>query len=155
MRVSRKSLEKIYISYIPHPMLEYSDSVVENCSSDSNEQLETIHTEAARIILRTGATKHCSIEGFFTDMGWETLQSRGNKHNLSKFLISFFDGDIPRSSSYGVYISQLIRFARVCSNVGDFNNRNLFLTAKLLKQGYRYYTIPKAFSEFYHTDTQS
>ena len=43
----------------------------------------------------------------------------------------FFDGDVPRSPSYGVYISQLIRFARVCSNVDDFNSRNLFLTAKL------------------------
>ena len=48
----------------------------------------------------------------------------------------FLDGDVPRSPSYGVYISQLIRFARVCSSVDDFNNRNLFLTAKLLKQGY-------------------
>ena len=38
---------------------------------------------------------------------------------------------------YGVYISQLIRFSRVCSNVNDFNNRNLFSTAKLLKQAYR------------------
>ena len=27
-----------------------------------------------------------------------------------------FDGDVPRSLSYGIYISQLIRFARVCSN---------------------------------------
>ena len=44
--------------------------------------------------------------------------------------------DVPRSPSYGVYISQLIRFVRVCSNVDDFNNRNLFLTAKLLKRGY-------------------
>ena len=26
----------------------------------------------------------------------------------------------------GVYISQLIRFARVCSNVSAFNNRNEF-----------------------------
>ena len=52
-----------------------------------------------------------------------------------------FDGDVPRSPSYGVYICQLIRFARVCSIVDDFNNRNLFLTAKLLKQGYRYHTI--------------
>ena len=41
----------------------------------------------------------------------------------------FLDGDVPRSHSYRVYISQLIRFARVCSNVDDFNNRNLFLTA--------------------------
>ena len=62
----------------------------------------------------------------------------------------FLDGDVPRSPSYGVYISQLIRFARVCSNVDDFNNRNLFLTAKLLKQGYRYHKIRKAFSKFYH-----
>ena len=41
--------------------------------------------------------------------------------------IPFLDDDIPCSPSYGVYISKLIRFARVCSNVDDFNNRNLFL----------------------------
>ena len=62
----------------------------------------------------------------------------------------FLDGDVPRSPSYGVCNSQLIRFARVCSNVDDFNNINLFLTAKLLKQGYRYQKIRKAFSKFYH-----
>ena len=62
----------------------------------------------------------------------------------------FLDEDVPRSPSYGVYISQLIRFARVCSNVNDFNNRNLFFTAKLFKQGYRYHIIRKAFSKFYH-----
>ena len=45
----------------------------------------------------------------------------------------FLDGDVPHSPSYGVYISQLFRFERVWSNVDDFNNRNLFLTAKLLK----------------------
>ena len=28
----------------------------------------------------------------------------------------FLDGDVPHRSSYGVYISQLIRFARVCSH---------------------------------------
>ena len=45
--------------------------------------------------------------------------------------LPFLDGDVPHSPSYGVCISQLIRFARVCSNFDDFNNRNLFLTAKL------------------------
>ena len=48
----------------------------------------------------------------------------------------FLDGDVPRSPSYGVYIFHLIRFAREYSNVDDFNNRNLFFNAKLLKQGY-------------------
>ena len=36
----------------------------------------------------------------------------------------FLDGDVPRRASYGVYISQLIRFARVCNHVTDFNARN-------------------------------
>ena len=64
------------------------------------------------------------------------------------------DGDVPRSPFYGVYISLLIRFARVCSNVDDLNNRNLLLTARLLKQGYRYHKIRKAFSQFYHRHSE-
>ena len=36
----------------------------------------------------------------------------------------FLDGGVPRSTSYGVYISQLIRFARASSYVTDFNTRN-------------------------------
>ena len=61
----------------------------------------------------------------------------------------FLDGNVPRSPSYGVYFSQLIPFAIVCSNVDDVNNRNLFLTAKLLKQGYSYHKVREAFSKFY------
>ena len=48
----------------------------------------------------------------------------------------FLDVDVPRSTSYGVYISQLIRLALVSSNVDDFNTRNKVLTAKLLRQEY-------------------
>ena len=59
------------------------------------------------------------------------------------------DGDVPRRASYGVYISQLIRFARVCNHVADFNARNKCLTAKLLQQGYRYHKLRKTFSKFY------
>ena len=51
----------------------------------------------------------------------------------------FLDGDVPRRTAYGVYISQLIRFARASSSVSDFNCRNKALTAKLLRQGYRYH----------------
>ena len=44
----------------------------------------------------------------------------------------------------GVYISQLIRFARVSSHVD-----NKSLTAKLLQQGYWYHKLQKTFSKFY------
>ena len=57
----------------------------------------------------------------------------------------FLDGDIPRATSYRVNISQLIRFARVSSHVADINTRNQILTAKLLKQGYRYHKLRKTF----------
>ena len=38
----------------------------------------------------------------------------------------FLDGNVPRSTSYRVYISQLIRFARMSSHVDDFNARIKF-----------------------------
>ena len=60
----------------------------------------------------------------------------------------FLDGDVPRRTSYGVYISQLIRFARASSNLNDFNYRNKALTTKLLRQGFRYFKLRKAFSNF-------
>ena len=59
------------------------------------------------------------------------------------------DGDVPCSTSYGAYISQLIRFARVSSHVVDFNARNKSLTAKLVQQGYRYHKLRKTFPKFY------
>ena len=61
----------------------------------------------------------------------------------------FLDGYAPRRTSYGAYISQLIRFARASSNLSDFNCRNKALTAKLLMQGYHYFKLRKAFSKFY------
>ena len=61
----------------------------------------------------------------------------------------FLDGDVPRSSSYGVYISQLIRFARASSHIADFNTRKKLLTQKLLKQGYWDHKLRKTFSKFY------
>ena len=55
----------------------------------------------------------------------------GKIFNFEIVNFTFLDGDVPRSPSYGIYISKLICFARVCSNVDDFNDRHLFLTAKL------------------------
>ena len=42
-----------------------------------------------------------------------------------------------------------IRFARASSNLSDFNYRNKAHTAKLLRQGYHYLKLRKAFSKFY------
>ena len=89
---------------------------------------------------------HLSISNGFVSS--KTYDKRDDfDFDIVNFL--FLDGDVPRRPSNGVYISQLIRFARVCSRVDDFNTRNKCLTAKLLKQGYRYHTLRNAFSKFY------
>ena len=52
------------------------------------------------------------------------------------------DGDVPRRPSYGVYISQLIRFARASLRMLLTSIIvTKFLTVKLLKQGYRYHKL--------------
>ena len=87
-KVSRRSLEKMYISYV-----EYSDSVWDNCSTESKNQLESIHIEAARVI--TGASKT------FADLGWVSLQKRSNKHKLVIFYKSLH-GIVP------TYLSNIV-----------------------------------------------
>ena len=72
-----------------------------------------------------------------------------NVKTLILKLFPFLDGDVPRSTSYGVFIFQLIHFARASSIVADYNTCNKLLTQKLLKQGYQYHKLHKTFSTFY------
>ena len=60
----------------------------------------------------------------------------------------FLDCDVPRSTSYGVYISQLIRFARASSYVADFNTRNKLLTKKFLNMAIGIINFAKHFQNF-------
>ena len=82
-KINRMALEnKIYIGFI-RPLLEYSDSVWDNCFTECKKQLESIHNEAGRIV--SGATKLCSSEKLLAELGWETLQERRTKHKLLIF----------------------------------------------------------------------
>ena len=69
------------------------------------------------------------------------------KHSTTEPLTPFLVGSDPRTTYYGVYISQLIWFARASSHVADFNTDNKILTNKLFKQGY--HKLHKTFSKFY------
>ena len=59
------------------------------------------------------------------------------------------DGAVPHYSSYGVSISQLIRFARASSHVTEYSTCNNLLTQKLLKQAICIINFRKTFSKFY------
>ena len=92
----------------------------------------TSDTEAAILGL------HLSISN---DIVSNKINDKRDNFNFEIVNFPFIDGDVPFSTSYGVYISQLIRFARASSNVTDFNTSNKLLTQKLLKQGYWYHKL--------------
>ena len=56
--------------------------------------------------------------------------------------------NIPASSAYGVYISQLIRYARATSNYSDFLKRHLHLRNRLLDQGYEKIRLIRSLKKF-------
>jgi hypothetical protein len=56
--------------------------------------------------------------------------------------------NIPASPAYGVYISQLIRYARASSNYSDFLKRHLHLRNRLLDQAYKKIRLIRSLKKF-------
>ena len=58
------------------------------------------------------------------------------------------DSNIPLGPAYGVYVSRLIAFARVCTNFENFDSRHSTLFVKLVKQGYSKIKLKRTFLKF-------
>ena len=89
--------------------------------------------------LQLNKTNTADTEALFLDLhlsisnGFVSSKIYDNRDDFDFDIVNFpFLDDVPHSTSYGVYISQLIRFGRVSSHVADFNVRNKSLTTKLL-----------------------
>ena len=64
------------------------------------------------------------------------LYHKGDDFNFPILNFPFICSNIPAAPVYGVFISQMIRYSRVCGSYQDFLDRGLLLTRKLLKQGF-------------------
>ena len=66
----------------------------------------------------------------------------------------FMSSNILSAPAYGVYASQLIRYAHCCSNYSDFLLHHRALVTRLLSQGYKVNRLSNTFEKFYgrHTD---
>ena len=58
---------------------------------------------------------------------------------------------VPCVPTYGVYISQLIRFAKACDTYPDFLTRHQRLAATLMRQGFKYDLLCRKFKQFYRS----
>ena len=61
----------------------------------------------------------------------------------------YIDSCIPKKSAFGVYYSQLIRYARLSSKYEDFLLRCRSLVDKLKTQGFKEYNLKRLTSRFF------
>ena len=64
------------------------------------------------------------------------------------FNFNIICSNIPASPAYGVYISQLIRYAMASSNYSDFLKRHLYLRNRLLDQGFNKIRLIRSLKKF-------
>ena len=72
------------------------------------------------------------------------------RDNFNFKIVNFPDlsGNIPTNQSYGVFISQLVRFARGCLLFADFRNRTQGLVVRLLRQNFKLDRLKTVYAKF-------
>ena len=70
-------------------------------------------------------------------------------NNNSIINCSFLSSKIPSASAYGIYVSQLIRYARAYLKYQDFIEPGKLLTARVLTQGCQRTKVVSTLNKFY------
>ena len=78
-----------------------------------------------------------------------SLYDKRDDFNFHITNFPFLSSNISSSPAYGVFISQLIRYARACSSYECFILRAVRLSSKLLGQGYVMQRLESSLRKFY------
>ena len=76
------------------------------------------------------------------------IYDKRDDFNFKIINFPYMCSNIPSSPAYGVYISQLIRYARASSKYSDFIERHRYLRDRLLDQGYEEIRLKRSLSKF-------
>ena len=117
-----------YLGQMYPPELEIKDTTESNTSASYLDLLLSIGRDGQ---LRT------------------SLYDKRDDFNFHITNFPFLSSNIPSSPAYGVFISQLIRYARACSSYECFILRAMRLSNKLLGQGYVKERLKSSLRKFY------
>ena len=136
---SRKKNRKLAQTF--HCSFRCIDDVLSLNNSRFGDYLHRIYVNKLEVKDITDTQKSASYLDLHLeiDNGGRIQTKLYDKREDLTFLIvnfPFIICNITSSAAYGVYISQLIRYCRVCAPYSDFLDRSQLLTHKLLKQGY-------------------
>ena len=129
----------------PCAILNFTYRYIDDVLSINNQDFENYLGQIYSAELEIKDTTESNISASYLDI-LLSIESDGQLHtslydkrddfNFHITNFPFLRTNIPSSLAYGVFISQLIRYARACSSYECFILRAVRLSSKLLGQGY-------------------
>ena len=114
--------------------------------------LHEIYPNELELKETTGSNETCSYLdlALYSDGGKLKFRLYDKRDDFDFDIVNypFLDSNIPSIPAYGVYVSRLVNFARVCSDFGDFAYRHQSLVTKLVSHGYRRDRLKATFLKF-------
>ena len=132
----------------------YIDDLLTLNNSSFKNSIDKIYPPELELKTTTEGPTTCSYLDLNVSIaGYRFCTDLYDKRDAFNFWIVNFphiDSNIPSKPAYGVFISQLVRYLRVCGNYQQFKSRSTNLTTRLLKQGFEYTRLQNTFREFLH-----
>jgi hypothetical protein len=126
----------------------YIDDVLSLNNSRFGEFVDRIYPIELEIKDSTDTDRYASYLDVHLEIdseGWLRTKLYDKRDDFNVPIVS----NIPAAPTYGVYISQLIRYSRACGSYRDFLDRGLLLTRKLLNQGFLLVKLKSSLRKFY------
>ena len=146
----RKLTRKFNLSYC------YIDDLISFNNKRFKEFISDIYPKELTISETTESTSTASYLDllFIRDKSNNITTKKRDAFGFHIVNFPFMSSNIPSAPAYGVYASQLIRYAHCCSNCSNFLLRHRALVTRLLSQGYKVNRLSNTFKKFYsrHTD---
>ena len=149
----RKVVRKFNLSY------RYTDDLISFNNKRFNEFISDIYPKELTISETTESTSVASYPDLlFTEDENNNITTKlydeRDAFGFHTVNFPFMSSNISSAPAYGVYASQLICYARCCSNYSDFLPRHRVLVTRHLSQGYKINCLSNTFKKFYgrHTD---
>ena len=131
----------------------YIDDVLSINNKQFADHIPSIYPEELEIKNTTESSNSTSYLDLLLSIEGNNLHTqiydKRDDFNFTIVNFPYLDSNIPASPAYGVFISQLVRYARASSSYIDFCNRASLLTSRLLQQGYLSNRLQLSLKKFY------
>jgi len=132
----------------------YIDDLLSVNNKYFKDYVSSIYPDDLELKETTESSASCSFLDLLLFSDDEELKSRvydkRDDFNFDIVNYPYMNSNIPISPAYGVYVSRLIAFARICTDFRDFSQRHKLLVCKLLKQGFTKIKLKKVLLKFQH-----